>query len=188
MKQFDRPFLEQYRRNPRINSFYQNYQNPSVEGQYNLPIQPSMPNQSQIPVQQNNQVIERWPEQYQSLLPSSMQGYNSAQIMRELQKAYQGNQSLLQRQVDFTKSTLAQRKLLKQQDVQTLQEKFDALYNQYWNLTNKLNSEGKFNLPGGNTPTTTYPWRVEYDALQNRMNIERNILNQAKAQLQEGNY
>lgn len=188
MKQFDRPFLEQYRRNPRINSFYQNYYNPSAEGQYSAPMQPSIPNQPQAPMQQNNQVIERWPQQYQGLIPQSMQGMNSAQVLQELQKAYQGNQGLPQRQSDFAKNILAQRKSLKQQDIQNLQEKFDTLDNQYWNLGNRLSSEGKFNLPGGNTRTTAYPWRVEYDTLQDRMNIERNFLNQAKQQFQSGNY
>lgn len=108
MKQFDRSFLEQYKRNPRINSFYQNYHNPSAEGQYNAPIQPSVPNQFQAPMQQNNQVIEKWPEQYQSLLPPSMQGYNSAQVLQELQKAYQGNQGLAQQRATFDRNIQSQ--------------------------------------------------------------------------------
>lgn len=108
MKQFDRLFLEQYRRNPRINSFYQNYQNPSVEGQYNSSMQPFLPNQPQSPIQQNNQVIERWPQQYQELIPQSMQGMNSAQVLQELQKAYQRNQGLAQQRATFDRNIQSQ--------------------------------------------------------------------------------
>lgn len=118
MKQFDRPFLEQYRRNPRINSFYQNYYNPSAEGQYGVPVQPSVPNQfqspAQSPMQQNNQVIERWPEQYQGLIPQSMQGMNSAQVLQELQKAYQGNQNLTNQRAVYNRNIEAEKKIAEQ--------------------------------------------------------------------------
>lgn len=107
VKQFDRQFLEEYRRIPKkTNSLYQNYYNPTVEGGFT----PSVPTAAQqLQPQAAPQIIERWPEGYIPLLPKHMQGYNSTQVLDELQKSYQGNQNLSNQRNIYNNNLAAER-------------------------------------------------------------------------------
>ena len=159
MKQFDRTAWEQYRRNPRGNNIlYQNYSNPSAEGQYSpIQMQEPVPNQPQSPLQKPPQEIqERWPQDatYRNLLPPSMQGYNSNQILQELQKSYQANQNLPEQRNAFM-SDIGNRRLgMEQQATNELNTAKTAATQREDTINNAINSYvttmQRLRMQGGN--------------------------------------
>jgi hypothetical protein len=165
MKQFDRPFLEEYRRIPKGNNIlYQNYSNPSAQGQsMNAPVQNVLPTQAQAPVQ-SNQIIERWPEEYRGLLPKNMQGYDSAQVLQELQKAYQGNQNLTNQRTLLDKDFESQNQEVDRkgkEEFSRLQTLHNLLEN-YPNTANDTAIRTTWRLHGKTaTPTTLGATRID---------------------------
>ena len=84
----------------------------------------------------------------------------------------------------------ARRKVVKEQELVRVRQEFTEINRQYQDLTSKLSREGKFNLPGGSDSSNPYryPWRTEYDRVQDRNNAGREKKDQLEKDLRNGNY
>ncbi len=82
-----------------------------------------------------------------------------------------------------------QRKILKEEELANTEREYNRAYASYSSLSDKLMREGKFNLPGGtNYKNPRYPWRIEYDTVQDATNALRTKVEKIRQELSSGNY